>query len=122
MNAQTFNALMNQQVPRLTLHQCELLKKHLDELDEQQKGLAVIESSNATEPRCCPHCQGTELYRHGHVSGLQRYRCRTCRRTFNALTDTALARLRKKDKWFGFSEALVAGSVALAVKQFARLC
>ena len=106
MNAQTFNALMNQQVPRLTLRQRELLKKRLDELDEQQKGLAVIESSSATEPRCCPHCQGTALYRHGHVSGLQRYCCRTCRRTFNALTGTALARLRKKGKWFGFSQAL----------------
>ena len=99
---------MNQQVPRLTLRQRELLKKRLDKLDEQQKGLAVIESSSAIEPRCCPHCQGTELYRHGHVNGLQRYRCRTCRRTFNALTGTALAQLRKKDKWFGFSEALIA--------------
>jgi len=59
MNAQTFNALLSQQVPRLTLRQRELLKKRLDELDEQQKGLAVIESSSATEPRCCPHCQGT---------------------------------------------------------------
>jgi len=108
VNAQTFNALINQQVPRLTLRQRELLTKRLDELDEQQKGLAVIESSSATEPRWCPHCQGTELYRHGHVSGLQRYRCRTCRRTFNALTGTALARLRKKGKWFGFSEALAA--------------
>ena len=37
VNAQTFNALMNQQVPRLTLHQRELLKKRLDELDDQQK-------------------------------------------------------------------------------------
>ena len=108
MNAKTFNSLMNQQVPRLTLRQRELLKKRLDELDEQQKGLAVIESSSATDPRCCPHCQGTALYRHGHVSGLQRYRCRTCRRTFNALTGTALARLRKKGKWFGFSQALAA--------------
>ena len=108
MNAQTFNALMKQQVPRLTLRQREVLKKRLDELDEQQKTLAVIESSSATEPRCCPHCQGCELDRHGQVSGLQRYRCRACHRTFNALTGTALARLRKKDKWLGFSAALVA--------------
>ncbi|MDB5932312.1 MAG: Insertion element protein [Polaromonas sp.] len=108
MNTQTFNALMNQQVPRLTLRQREQLKKRLDELDEEQKGLALIELSSATEPRCCPHCQGSELYRHGQVSGLQRYRCQTCRRTFNALTGTALARLPKKGKWFGFSEALAA--------------
>jgi transposase-like protein len=91
VNAQTFNALMNQQVPQLTLRQRELIKKSLDELGEQQKGLTVIESPGATEPRCCPHCQGTALYRHGHVSGLQRYRCRTCRRTFNALTGTGAA-------------------------------
>jgi hypothetical protein len=48
MNAQTFNALMKQ-VPRLTLSQRELLKKRLEELDEQQKGLAIIESPSATE-------------------------------------------------------------------------
>lgn len=42
------------------------------------------------------------------VSGLQRYRGQACHRTFNALTGTALARLRKKDKWLGFSTALVA--------------
>lgn len=41
MNTQTFNALMNQQVPRLTLRQREQLKKRLDELDEQQKGQVV---------------------------------------------------------------------------------
>lgn len=108
MNAQTFNALMKQQVPRLTLRQREVLKKCLDELDEQQKALVIIESSSASEPRSCPHCQSTELDRHGQVSGLQRYRCRACRRTFNALTGTALARLRKKDKWLGFGAALVA--------------
>ncbi|CAN5228603.1 hypothetical protein BH10PSE16_BH10PSE16_30670 [soil metagenome] len=38
MNTQTCNALMNQQVPQLTLRQRELLKKRPDELDEQQKG------------------------------------------------------------------------------------
>ena len=107
MNAETFNGLMKQ-VPRLTLRQRELLIKRLDALDGQQKALAVIESPSSNQPRSCPHCQGTALDRHGQVSGLQRYRCQACHRTFNALTGTALARLRKKDKWLGFSGALVA--------------
>lgn len=107
MNAETFNGLIKQ-VPRLTLRQRTLLRKRLDELDDQQQGLAVIESQSATQPRCCPHCQGTALDLHGQVNGLQRYRCQACRRTFNALTGTALARLRKKDKWLGFSGTLVA--------------
>jgi transposase-like protein len=38
---------------------------------------------------------------------LQRYRCQTCKRTFNALTGTSLARLRKKDNWLDFSRTLV---------------
>ena len=107
MNAETFNELMKQ-VARLTLHQRALLRKRLDALDGEQKALAVIESPSSDQPRSCPHCQGTALDRHGQVSGLQRYRCQTCHRTFNALTGTALARLRKKDKWLGFSAALVA--------------
>ena len=107
MNAETFNGLMKQ-VSRLTLRQRVLFRKRLDELDDQEHGLAVIESQSATQPRGCPHCHGTELCLHGRVNGLQRYRCQACRRTFNALTGTVLARLRKKDKWLGFSGALVA--------------
>jgi len=107
MNAETFNGVMKQ-VSRLTLRQRALLRKRLDELDAQQEGLAVIESHEAAQARTCPHCQGTALDLHGQANGLQRYRCRACRRTFNALTGTALARLRKKDKWIGFGGALVA--------------
>ena len=106
MNAETFNEWMKQ-VPRLTLRQRELLRKRLDALDGQHQALAVIELPGSTEPRSCPHCQGTDLDRHGQVSGLQIYRCQICHRTFNSLTGTALARLRKKDKWLGFSTALV---------------
>lgn len=66
----------------------------------------MIESQSATQPRSCPHCQSTQLALHGQVNGLQRYRCQACRRTFNALTRTALARLRKKEKWLSFGAAL----------------
>jgi hypothetical protein len=37
---------------------------------------------------------------------LQRYKCRGCGRTFNALTGTPLARLRQKSKWLAQAEAL----------------
>lgn len=40
----------------------------------------------------------------GHASGLQRYRCQNsaCRKTFNALTGTPLAKLRHRDKWLDY--------------------
>jgi ISXO2-like transposase domain len=47
--------------------------------------------------------------RWGQASGLRRYRCKACRKTFNALTGTSLARLRKKACWLRYGEALAAG-------------
>jgi transposase-like protein len=57
----------------------------------------------------CPHCGGRNLQRWGRSSGLPRYRCGACRRTFNGLTGTPLARLRKKEHWADQAEALISG-------------
>jgi transposase-like protein len=66
----------------------------------------------------CPHCAGRRLHRWGHASDLPRYRCRDCGRTFNGLTGTPLAHLRKKDRWEAQAEALISGeSVAKAAKR-----
>lgn len=54
----------------------------------------------------CPHCKGIRIHRHGIARGLQRYKCLGCARTFNALTGTPLARLRKRERWLKFAEAL----------------
>src|SRR5450830_1035005 len=57
--------------------------------------------------RCCPRCSSTSWHRHGQANGLQRYRCRQCRRTFNDLTGTPLARLRLREKWMDYLDALL---------------
>src|SRR5271168_825209 len=63
----------------------------------------------------CPHCDAKDVRPWGHASGLPRYRCLDCRRTFNALTGTSLARLRRKDRWSKQAQALMTGeSVAEA--------
>ena len=51
--------------------------------------------------RTCPHCGGAHVVRNGTAGGLQRYRCRGCGRTFNALTATPLARLRHRAAGWG---------------------
>ena len=58
--------------------------------------------------RHCPHCRCANWQRHGRANGLQRYRCRQCRRTFNDLTGTPLARLRLRAKWLDYLSALLA--------------
>lgn len=47
----------------------------------------------------CPHCDAKDVRPWGHAHGLPRYRCTDCRRTFNALSGTPLARLRHKGRW-----------------------
>jgi transposase-like protein len=47
----------------------------------------------------CPHCQSMRVGPWGRASGLRRYRCRDCGKSFNALTGTPLARLRKRSAW-----------------------
>jgi transposase-like protein len=58
----------------------------------------------------CPHCGGRDLGRWGQASALPRYRCKACRRTFNALTGTPLSHLRKKDKWSEQARAMSEGA------------
>ena len=56
---------------------------------------------------CCPHCRCTRTHRYGTASGLQRWRCLACRRTFNALTGTPLARLRKRAAWLPYLQCVL---------------
>ena len=57
--------------------------------------------------RRCPACASPAWHRHGQANGLQRYRCRACRRTFNDLSGTPLARLRLREKWIDYLGALI---------------
>ncbi|RZA33303.1 MAG: IS1595 family transposase [Lysobacteraceae bacterium] len=57
----------------------------------------------------CPACGGHRLHRHGHDRGVQRYRCCACGKTFSALTDTPLARLRHRGKWLDYLERMLDG-------------
>ena len=60
--------------------------------------------------RRCPHCGTVGIVKHGRdENGQQRFRCRLplgCGRTFNALTKTPLARMRKPEVWLAYAAAL----------------
>ena len=102
-----FEALLHL-VERLSDEQRAALGRALASASGEPEAVRLLEQAFATSPRC-PHCATTVLRRWGHASGLRRYRCATCRRTFNALTGTSLARLRKKACWLRYGEALATG-------------
>src|SRR4051794_41721500 len=95
-------------VERLGGEQRAALGRALASVSGEPEAVRLLEEAFAAAPRC-PHCAATTLQRWGSASGLRRYRCAACRRTFNALTGTSLARLRKKACWLRYGEALAAG-------------
>lgn len=72
------------------------------------EALELVQSRLAQSPSC-PKCRGAKVVRNGQADGLQRYKCRDCGVSFNALTGTPLARLRHRDKWMLQSQALDQG-------------
>ena len=97
-------------VARLTPAQKADLLKLLSARDDQVAVGDLVESRLAQVP-VCPHCADTRIVRSGSASGLQRYKCRACQRTFNALSKTPLARLRMKAKWLQQEDALARGLI-----------
>src|SRR4051812_29553341 len=95
-------------VERLGGEQRAALGRALASASGEPEAVRLLEEAFAAAPRC-PHCAAARLQRWGHASGLRRYRCAACRKTFNALTGTSLARLRKKACWLRYGEALAAG-------------
>ena len=71
------------------------------------------------ERQGCPHCAGRAIVGWGRSDGLLRYRCKSCGRTFNALTKTPMAHLRKKEKWLAHAQAMIEGK---SLAKTAELC
>jgi transposase-like protein len=107
MRADDFTVLLRL-VERLSLEQRVALGRALAAVPGEAEAVRLLEEAFTTAP-CCPHCRATALQRWGRASGLRRYRCTTCGKTFNALTGTSLARLRTKECWLAYGEALAAG-------------
>src|SRR5271165_3317607 len=57
----------------------------------------------------CPHCGADGVQRWGNASGKPRYRCKTCRKTFNPVTGTPLAGLHHPERWADQAAALISG-------------
>lgn len=97
-----------------------------DQRKRVQERLGVLEAHADSErlmrerlgtPRGCPHCAATEVVRFGQANGRQRYRCKSCGRTFVALTGTPLLRLREPEKLLGYAACMSEGMTIRASAQ-----
>ncbi len=105
-----------ERLDELSPRQRHALLAQLHTPDERELVLAQIDQPGASKPGC-PHCAAERVVRNGQADGLQRYKCRGCGKTFNALTATPLARLRQRHKWLAQARVLDEG---LSVHQAAE--
>jgi transposase-like protein len=102
-------------------HSFQHLLARLDGLTYKQKSIVQhflqisvqrdVRAEAIPDLKACPHCaaNAAQLASWGRSGGLQRYRCEVYHCTCNALTGTPLARLRYKDCWLDYAQALIAG-------------
>lgn len=106
MKAAAFQRLV-EQLDELSAEQRQALAAALAGNGDAAETVALAEARFA-DKAVCPYCQG-EGQKWGFSAGLRRYRCRSCKTTFNALTKTPLAYLKKRGKLAAYGQAMVDG-------------
>lgn len=87
MHATEFHEVL-ESAQRMNLRQLQRLAAEADRLARRAEALAEIESQVGDPPPCF-YCEHTRVIRWGRSeSGLQRWRCRACLRTFNSAHGT----------------------------------
>lgn len=113
MHNKTFSRLLDQ-LKKLTPSQKERLQSTLYQDDAVQKVAKAIDTVHS-----CPYCSSESYQKWGTRSGLQRYRCNNCHKTFNTLTGTPLARLRHKEVWMDFAQGVIESKT---IRESAKHC
>ena len=117
MDARRFQRLLCE-VAKLSPQQRTALGRVLRGVDEGSEAIAIAESRRSADAPC-PHCAHEHVQPWGQSNGLQRWRCKSCRKTFNALTGTPLAGLRKRELWLEHGRALTDG---VSLRKVAERC
>lgn len=105
-------------VRRLSAEDLLAVMPEMRKVEQSVESTLVIREAEAAV-KSCPHCQGERIAKAGHKDGKQRFLCKnpSCKKTFNALTGTPLARLRMAEKHIDNAECMING---LSVRNVAR--
>jgi transposase-like protein len=102
---------------KLSIEELLILKREVQRQENNQAIDALWESRNQSV-KACPHCSDSKIVKNGMKEGRQRFLCRGCGKTFNALTATPLSRLRYAEKHLQYTESMLEGlSIRKAAKK-----
>jgi transposase-like protein len=95
-----------------SLNNSQLTKLHHDVasyMTNNQEGQTITEHDETITN--CPHCDCHELTRWGVTkNGIHRFRCKSCKKTFNALVYSPLYCAKKASLWIEYTNLMWDGS------------
>ena len=119
MEHRKFLQRLDELVAELTHAQAQKVIAALQQRGDGEEVQRLLDQRLEGDPKC-PHCGSRRIEGWGRErNGLKRSRCLDCTRTFNPLTGTPLAKLRKKERWLSYAGAL---NAALPVRKAAKAC
>ncbi|MCT4616258.1 MAG: IS1595 family transposase [Marinifilaceae bacterium] len=116
MKSQAFKELIKK-IELFNNLEFRLLKEKIEERIYSKRVSYILETPE--RDLICPFCKSINYIKWGKRNDMQRYLCKDCNKTFNSLTNTPLARLRRKGHWLAFSNCLKEG---LSVRKAASEC
>ena len=116
MNTKKFNILINE-IKNLDTRQFRILENTVISRVKKKKIANILETP--INDISCAYCKSCRIIRWGKRNDLQRYKCKNCNKTFNSLTKTPLARLRRKGHWLDYANCLKNG---LTIRKAASFC
>ncbi len=109
--------LLTGQLDLLSESQLRKIKEKILKIEAHHSVSKTLENSKSAY--CCPHCRSSQVVRWGYQTDMQRYRCKNCHKTFNALSGTPLAKLRRRGHWWDLCECLIKG---YSLRKTASIC
>jgi len=80
--------------------------------------LDIFRTNRCSKGLICAHCQSEKIILYGTYNKKQRYKCKTCKKTFTDFTNSPLNMCHFPDKWPQFIECIIKG---LSLRASAKL-
>ncbi|MCT4616126.1 MAG: IS1595 family transposase [Marinifilaceae bacterium] len=116
MKRNLFNKILSK-ISDLSNLEFRLLKEKIQQREYKKRVSNILETELSKLK--CPFCDSKYFIKWGKRSDLQRYRCKGCNKTFNSLTKTPLAKLKRKGHWLDYAECIKDG---MTLAKSAEIC
>lgn len=100
---------LKEKILSLPVEQRDRLLKEIGDLTKSGDLAAIASRRHEFDNKlgACPHCSHHKYVRFGKDKGAQRYKCKSCHRSFTEYTGTWMAGLQRKDMVAGYLKLMV---------------